>query len=204
MGEPTVFVVDDDAGVRRSIAALATSADLACETYASGGDFLRSYSPEREGCLVLDVRLRHGEHGLDLQDRLRERGCQLPIIVLTGHGTVPAAARAFRHDAVDFLQKPIDPNVLLERIGEAIALDRRRREQESRRRTVRSRLGTLTRREREVFDRIVTGSTSQAVASDLGISVRTVEGHRRRVLEKMGVRSVVELVRRLAQLDRGS
>src|SRR5512140_938918 len=124
--EATVFVVDDNVGVRKSLRALLESAGLAVETYASGEEFLAAYDPERPGCLVLDVRLRHGS-GLDLQDELRRRKAILPIIVLTGHGNVPTSVRALKAGAIDFLQKPVAPTVLLERIRAAIDSDRQAR-----------------------------------------------------------------------------
>src|ERR1700690_2401699 len=120
--EATVFVVDDNAGVRKSLRALLESAGLAVETYASGEEFLAAYDPERSGCLVLDVRLRHSS-GLDLQDDLHRRNATLPIIVLTGHGNVPNSVRALKAGAVDFLQKPAPPKVLLERIRAALEID---------------------------------------------------------------------------------
>ena len=122
--DATVFVVDDNVGVRKSLRALLESAGLAVETYESGEEFLAAYDPERPGCLVLDVRLRAGASGLDLQDELRARKAMLPIIVLTGHGNVPTSVRALKAGAVDFLQKPAPPKVLLERIRAAIEADR--------------------------------------------------------------------------------
>jgi len=192
--EPTVFVVDDNVGVRRSLRALLKSAGLAVETYASGEEFLAAYDPERPGCLLLDVRLRH-RSGLDLQDDLRRRKALLPVIVLTGHGTVPTSVRAMKAGAVDFLQKPAPPKLLLERIRAALDSDRQARAVTIERAAVRERLARLTPREREVMELLIAGKTSREIAQAIHVSVRTVEGHRRIVLSKMNVSSATQLVR---------
>jgi two-component system, LuxR family, response regulator FixJ len=189
----TVFVVDDNVGIRQSLSALLESAGLAVETYASAEDFLAAYDPERAGCLVLDVRLRHTS-GLDLQDELRRRNAILPIIVLTGHGNVPTSVRAMKAGAVDFLQKPAPPKLLLERIRAAIESDRQARALTDERAFVMDRLAHLTPREHEVMELLVAGKTSKEIAAVMRVSVRTVEGHRRRVLEKMHVTSAAQLV----------
>ena len=191
---PTVFVVDDNVGVRKSLRALLESAGLAVETYASGEEFLAAYDPERPGCLVLDVRLRHGS-GLDLQDDLRRRQALLPIIVLTGHGNVATSVRALKAGAVDFLQKPVPPKLLLERIRAALERDRQTRALTTERAIVTARFAHLTPREREVMELLVAGKTSKEIAAAMHVSVRTVEGHRRMVLAKMQVSSAAQLVR---------
>ena len=194
--DATVFVVDDDAGVRNSVRALMESAGLAVETYASSEEFLKGYTPERPGCLVLDVRLHAGSaSGLDLQDELRRRKSVLPIIVLTGHGNVPTSVRALKAGAVDFLQKPVAPKVLLERICAAIETDRAAREEATKLGDLEARIACLTPREREVMELLVEGKTSKEIAYDLHLSVRTVEAHRRTVLRKMNVTSAAQLVR---------
>jgi two-component system response regulator FixJ len=192
--EATVFVVDDNAGVRKSLRALLESAGLAVETYASGEEFLAAYDPERPGCLVLDVRLRHGS-GLDVQDELRRRKTTLPIIVLTGHGDVSSSVRALKAGAADFLQKPAPPKVLLERIRAAIETDRQARAVTTERAVVMQRLAHLTPREREVAELLIAGKTSKEIAVAMNVSVRTVEGHRRMVFSKMNVSSATQLVR---------
>lgn len=192
--EFTVFVVDDNAGVRRSIKNLCDAEGLAVETYASGTEFLAAYEPGRRGCLLLDVRL-HGESGLDLQDELRRRRAKLPTIVMTAYGNVPTSVRAFKGGAVDFLQKPISPEALIERIHHVLEVDRREREATAPRDEVLRRIATLTPRERQVMDKLVDGLISKEIAFDLGVSTRTVEGHRREVLRKMGVTSAAQLVR---------
>jgi len=190
----TVFVVDDNAGVRNSLRALLESAGLAVETYASAEEFLAAYHPERQGCLVLDVRLQHSS-GLDLQDDLRRRRVMLPIIVLTGHGNVPTSVRALKAGAVDFLQKPAPPKLLLARIRAALDSDRQAREVTAECAVVMERLADLTPREREVMELLIAGKTSKEIAVSMNVSVRTVEGHRRMVLSKMEVSSAAQLVR---------
>jgi two-component system response regulator FixJ len=192
--EATVFVVDDNAGVRKSLRALMESAGLAVETYASGEEFLDAYDPERAGCLILDVRLRSGS-GLDLQDRLRQRKATLPIIVMTGYGNVPTSVRALKAGAIDFLQKPVPPKLLLERVRAAMELDRQARAAASERVAVTRRLTHLTPREREVVELLIAGNTSKEIAAALHVSVRTAEGHRRMVFAKMSVSSAAQLVR---------
>lgn len=192
--EATVFVVDDNVGVRKSLRALLESAGLAVETYASGEEFLAAYNPERPGCLVLDVRLRHGS-GLDVQDELRRRKTTLPIIVLTGHGDVSSSVRALKAGAADFLQKPAPPKVLLERVRAALETDRQARAVTTERAVVMNRLAHLTPREREVAELLVAGKTSKEIAVAMNVSVRTVEGHRRMVFSKMNVSSATQLVR---------
>ena len=189
----TVFVVDDNAGVRKALRALLESAGLTVETYASSEEFLAAYDPERPGCLVLDVRLRYGS-GLDLQDELRRRKAILPIIVLTGHGDVQTSVRALKAGAFDFLQKPAPPKLLLERVRAAINSDRQARAMTTERAVVMQRLAHLTPRERDVLELLVAGQTSKEIAAALRVSVRTVEGHRRRVLSKMDVSSAAQLV----------
>ncbi|HZR81832.1 MAG TPA: response regulator [Candidatus Binatia bacterium] len=190
----TVFVVDDHLGMRRSLRALLESAGLAVETYGSGEEFLQAYAPERSGCLLLDIRLQRS-NGLDLQDELVRRKATLPIIVLTGHGTVPASVRALKAGAMDFLQKPVPPKLLLERVTTALERDREMRATSAERSAVERRLERLTRREREVMEHLLSGRTSKEIAATLSASPRTVEGHRRMIFSKMGVSSAAQLVR---------
>ena len=193
--EATVFVVDDNISVCQSLRVLLESAGLAVETFTASEEFLAVYDPARAGCLVLDVRLRHGKNGLDLQDELRRRKAMLPIIVLTGHGNVPTSVRALKAGAVDFLQKPAPPKLLLERIRAAIDSDRQARAVTTERAVVMEQLARLTPREREVMELLIAGKASKEIAVALHVSVRTVEGHRRMVLSKMNVSSATQLVR---------
>lgn len=189
----TVFVVDDNLGVRTSLRALLESAGLAVEAFASAEEFLAAYHPERPGCLVLDMRLQHSS-GLDLQDDLRRRKAMLPIIMLTGHGNVPTSVRALKAGAVDFLQKPAPPKLLLERISAALDSDRQARAVTTEHATVMERLADLTPREHQVMELLVAGKTSKDIADAMKVSVRTVEGHRRMVFSKMHVSSAAQLV----------
>ncbi len=190
---PVVFVVDDDDAVRSGIALLLRSAGLASCTYSSAIAFIAGYDPAIGGCLLLDVRMP-GISGLELQEKLRERGIHLPVIMLTGHADVPMAVRAMKHGAVDFLQKPFNDQLLLERVQQALELDRKQRKSRQAAEEYCQRYERLSARERDVMNLIVAGKANKVIASDLDISERTVEVHRRRVMDKMGVRSVAELV----------
>ena len=201
MTPPTVFVVDDNPGVRRSLKALIEAEGMIVRTFATASQFLAAYDPEESGCLVLDIRLRGGRNGLDIQDELRRRHATLPIIVVTGYGDVPTSVRAFKGGAVDYLEKPVPPKRLTERIRACIELDRRTREAAARRSTVADRIARLTPRERMVMDLLALGKSSKSIAVALHISVRTVESHRRTVLRKMNVSSAAELVRAVAGLE---
>jgi len=198
---PPVFVIDDNPGFRRSLQSLLEAARLPVETFASAQDFLERYDGRRPGCIVLDIRLR-GESGLDLQEELRGRQVTLPIIVMTGYGDVPTSVRAFKGDAIDLRQKPVPPNKLLERIREALEIDRQARATAGQRAVVLDGIARLTPREREIMDLLAVGNSSKEIAATLKISVRTVEGHRRVVLRKMGVASVAHLARAVVRLER--
>lgn len=200
MAEPTIYVVDDNPGVRKSLRALGHAAGLAVETYGSAKEFLDAYDPKQPGCLLLDVRLREGS-GLDLQDELRRRGVALPIIIMTGYGDVPTSVRALKGGAIDFLQKPLRPKEFLVRVRESLEMDRQARAVAAKRAVVAARIASLTPREREVMEMLALGRSSKEIADALTISVRTVEGHRRVVLRKMEVASVAHLVRAKAELD---
>lgn len=190
---PTVFVVDDDAAVRDSLRWLLESVGHAVETYASGAEFLDSVEPDRPGCLLLDVRMP-GMSGLELQDALQKRGTQLPIIMITAHGDVPMAVRALRAGAFDFIQKPFNDQVLIDRIHDCLAQERQRLSEEANKAEVRERFATLTPREREVLEGIVAGKPNKVLADEMGISIKTVEIHRARVRDKLKADSVPELV----------
>ncbi|MEO1201661.1 MAG: response regulator transcription factor [Pseudomonadota bacterium] len=191
---PTVFVVDDDPAIRFAMQALMDSVGLSHEIFGSGDDFLAAVDDERAGCLVLDIRMP-GLGGLELQQELLNRGNTLPIIFITGHGDVPMAVEAMQKGAVDFIQKPFRDQDLLDRIGEALKADREQREARSANAVVAERVAKLTNREREVFDLVVTGKPNKVIAYELGVSQRTVEIHRARVMEKMQARSLADLVK---------
>lgn len=194
MTEPTVFVVDDDEGVRDALALHLDLAGLRVRTFPSADAFLTMIGPEDRGCAVLDIRMP-GMDGLSLQAEMVRQGISLPVIIITGHGDVPAAVTAFRAGAVDFLQKPFDEDRLIERVREAIERDARDRRQRQEQDDARQRAATLSPREREVMLLIAEGLSNKHVALRLEIGVRTVETHRARVMEKMGAGSVPELAR---------
>jgi two-component system, LuxR family, response regulator FixJ len=198
---PPVFVIDDNPGFRRSLQSLLEAARLPVETFASAQDFLERYDGRRPGCIVLDVRLR-GESGRDLQEDLRQRQVTLPIIVMTGYGDVRSSVRAFQGGAIDFRQKPVPPNELLERIREALEIDRQARATAGQHAIVLDGIARLTPRQRQVMDQVALGRSSKEIAAALKISVRTVAVHRRVVLRKMGVSSVAHLARAVARLER--
>jgi FixJ family two-component response regulator len=167
----TVFVVDDDAGVRKSLGQLIMSISLPVETYASGIEFLTAVDPKRPGCLILDLRLKEGS-GLEVQDEMRRRDASMPIIVLTGHGNVPDSVRAMKGGAFDFLQKPPPPATLLDRIRAALDLDRDSRASNAEVAAAVERLSALTPPERDVHSLLVAGGATPEVASDLETSMR--------------------------------
>ena len=191
--EATVFVVDDDAAMRESLRFLVESVGLDVETFERAEDFLERYDPELPGCLILDVRMPEVS-GLELQERLAEYGSGLPIIMVTGYGDVPMAVHAMRNGAVDFIEKPFSDQHLIDRVQEAIARDRLRRTERKGRESVARRVLTLSAREREVLDLVVAGKANKVIAHELGLSPKTVEVHRARLMKKLNVSSVAELV----------
>ena len=203
MQEQTVFVVDDDEAVRDSIQELVESVGLQAEGYDSAQAFLDNFRPQRPGCLVLDVRMAEMS-GLVLQERLNELEVRIPVIVLTGHGDVPMAVQAMRNGAMDFIQKPYREQALLDSINAALALDIDARRSFGAANDIEQSLSTLTDREQQVLDQILSGSTSKEIARELGVSPRTVEAHRKNLLRKLGTGSVKELMLRLASREQDS
>lgn len=191
---PTVFIVDDDAAIRHAMKTLLDSVNLPSEIFASADDFLDKVSDRRAGCLVLDIRMP-GLSGLELQQELNRRGNRIPIIFITGHGDIPMAVEAMQNGALDFIQKPFRDQDLLDRVSDALKTDRKRRGKERQQKDIAERIETLTNREHEVFDLVVTGKPNKVIAYELGVSQRTVEIHRSRVMEKMQARSLADLVR---------
>lgn len=200
---PTVFIVDDDQGMRRSLSWLIESVGLRAEAFASGEAFLDSDAPARPGCLVLDIRMP-GMSGLQLQERLVALQRTLPVIMITAHGDVPSAVRAMKGGAIDFLEKPFSDEVLLERIRQALRIDEDRRREKLRRGEIESRMATLTDRERDVLDLVIEGRTSKEVARLLDLSPKTVEIYRSKLLRKMDVGSIVELVNMVRSVPKGA
>ncbi len=197
---PTVFVVDDDAGVRDSLRFLLKSVGLATKTLGSAAEFLESYDVTQPGCLVLDVRMP-AMSGLELQQQLNVRGAMIPVIFITGHGDIPMAVEAMQHGAFDFLQKPFRDQDLIDRLQKALAKDAQNRLELKQRDQVRSRFDTLTPREHEVLALMVRGLPNKIMAVELGVSQRTVEIHRARVMEKTEAGSLAHLVRMFLDLN---
>jgi RNA polymerase sigma factor (sigma-70 family) len=196
--EPTVFVVDDDAALRKSLCWLIESINLKVKTFSSARAFLDSYDPQTPGCLVLDVRMP-GMSGLELQAKLSTDGVAIPIIVITGYGDVPMAVRAMRAGAVDFIEKPVSDQVLLDRIQQAIAEDSKRRAARQEQAEFHERLELLTPREREVLRMVVAGLSSREIGEQLDVSFKTIEAHRAKIMKKMEATGVPHLVRMAIQ-----
>ena len=192
--QATVFVVDDDQAMRNSLKWLIESVGLTVRTYASADDFIKDYYPGRAGCLLLDVRMP-GMSGLELQEQFLEQQIKIPIIIITGHGDVPMAVRAMKAGAVDFIEKPFNDELLLESIRNALIRDVGQRTAQSARADIATRLVHLTPREHEVMEMVTSGRANKDIAKTLGVSSKTVEAHRARVMEKMQASSLAELVK---------
>lgn len=197
---PTIYVVDDDEGVRNSLRFLLKSVGLASHTLSSANEFLETYKPKQPGCLVLDVRMP-GMSGLELQQQLNLRGAIIPVIFVTGHGDVPMAVEAMQHGAFDFLQKPFRDQDLIDRIQRALERDARNRAALAQHERIRASFDSLTPREREVLVLMTRGKPNKVMAAELGVSQRTLEIHRARVMEKTGAGSLAQLVRMAMDLE---
>jgi FixJ family two-component response regulator len=192
--DPTVFVIDDDPSVRKGLARLLRSLGFNTETFASAELFLAREPFEGIGCIVLDVRMP-GRSGMDLQEDLNEANPGMPIIFITGHGTIPMTVQAIKRGAVDFLTKPFDDHELLEAIEKAIDKDRKAKAEHARVQAIRERIDTLTPREQEILRYVIAGMLNKQVGLNLDIAEKTVKIHRGRIMEKLGVDSVADLVR---------
>ena len=189
-----VYVVDDDASFRKSLLRLLKAHGLAAQAYDSAPDFLKSGLAARTGCIVLDVRMP-GLSGLDLQEELARADCAMPVVFLTGHGDIPMSVQAMKKGAVDFLTKPVDEKSLLEAVRNALLRNEKHLRARAEIEVVRGRVGTLTEREFEVMRHVIAGQLNKQIGDRLGVVEKTIKVHRARVLEKMGVPSVAELVR---------
>lgn len=200
MADGTVFIVDDDRVVRDSLEMLLNSVGIRCETFPSAPEFLKRHQPDGPGCLVLDIRMP-GASGLELQRALKESDADLPIIFVTGHADVPIAVRALHDGAFQFLEKPFSKEILLEHVRNALRCDAENRRMTARRADINSRIQGLTEREREVMWLVVAGLVNKQIAAELGISKKTVDTHRARVMQKMQVESLPDLVRLALDAD---
>ena len=200
--EQIIYLVDDDEALRDSLAWLLESQGFKVAAFASAEDFLKAWRPEFNGCLLLDVRMP-GMSGLELHERLRAQYSTLPIIFITGHGDVPMAVAALKKGAVDFIEKPFNDTELLRLVSQCLVSEQEHRARRRQDAEVSRRLDQLTQREREVLDLIIAGKLNKQIADVLGISIKTVEVHRARVMEKMGANSLAELVQHVVTVEPG-
>jgi FixJ family two-component response regulator len=189
---PTVFVVDDDPAIRKSLGMMLDAHGLAWRAYATADDFLDDFDPSHPGCVVLDLRMP-GTTGEEALKQLRDGGAEVPVIVLTGHGDVPAAVRTMKMGLVDFLQKPVEHSILTRTVREALRQDAERREEAAHTRSLLERIQTLTPRELQLLAMLAHGRTSKEIANSLAVSVKTVDNHRAHLLEKLRASNVAEL-----------
>ncbi|SDD59976.1 response regulator transcription factor [Paraburkholderia lycopersici] len=191
---PVIYIVDDDNGMRTSLAWLLESVGVKSEGFANAADFLRAFDPDIPACLVLDVRMPE-TGGFDVQTELNRRGATLPIIFVSGHGDIPMSVRALQNGAIDFVEKPYNSQQMLDRVQRAMKLATQRHAVDQKLRDLRKRLESLTGREREVLRGVIDGKGSKRIAAELDISVKTVDVHRASIKEKLGVASIATLVR---------
>ncbi len=201
--KPTVFVVDDDPAVRDSLRWLLASVDLDVETYASAPEFLDAYDPDKPGCVLVDVRMP-GMSGLELQEELASRSTKLPVIIITGHSDVQMAVRAMKGGAFDFIEKPFNDQALLDLVQKALERNRETIEAQVEHEHIQRRFDLLSPRERQVLDLIVSGEPNKRIAFNLGLSEKTVEAHRARVMEKTEAGSLADLVKMVTLLQQHS
>jgi two-component system response regulator FixJ len=193
-GAATVYVVDDDDAMRRALSLLLNTIGYKTAAFANPKEFLEKFEPDIAACLVLDIRMP-GMSGLELQKHLNRMGAMLPVIFITGHGDVPMAVQAMKEGALEFIEKPFRDQDLLDRVNHALEQDRENRSTLARRADVLERFESLSPREKQVMELVVNGAANKVIAIDLGLSERTVEIHRAKVMEKMGARSVAHLVK---------
>ena len=198
--KPTVFIVDDDEAVRGALRLLMKSVGHEAKTFDSGDEFLASCSSGVSGCLILDIRMP-GMSGLELQEKLQQQGVNIPIIFITGHGDVPMAVQAMKHGAMEFLQKPFREQDLVDLVNQALEKNENSHKLALQRTEIEPRIAKLTPRERQIMDMIVQGKASKVIAIDLGVSQRTVDTHRTRIMRKMQARSLAELVQMVVRMQ---
>lgn len=198
MNAGIAHLVDDDEAIRDALGWLLRSRGVTSQAWSSAEAFLDDYSPDMDGCLVLDVRMS-GMSGIELFDHLLALGCTMPTLFLTGHGDIPLAVQALKKGAFDFIEKPCNDNELVDRVIAALQLNHEQRKHAASNASIETRLRSLTAREREVMERILAGQYNKVIAAELDIAMRTVEVHRARIFEKMAVKSAVELAQLLAQ-----
>ncbi|MFT5115253.1 MAG: two-component system response regulator FixJ [Parasphingorhabdus sp.] len=192
--ERTVFIIDDDEGIREGLSLLLSTVGQACQIFSSALEFLEQFNQNMNGCLVLDIRMPEMS-GLQLQEKLNVQKSTLPIIFITGHGDVPMAVEAMRCGALGFIRKPFREQDLLDNINEALALDTKNRQKSDDRHELAEKIELLSQRERAVFEAVTEGDMNKVIAADLSISERTVEVHRAQIMKKLGVRTLAQLVR---------
>lgn len=195
--DATVYVVDDDEAIRHSLELLIGAVGHRVRVFSNAAAFLDTFDPALRGCIVADLSMP-GMNGLEMQERLNQLDCRMPIVFLSGHGDVPAAVRALQRGAVDFLEKPFNPKLLLETIEQALETDSELSAAAEKKAEISARIAELTRREREIMALVADGKSSKVIALDLGISERTVELHRSHMMKKMSARSVADLVRMIS------
>ncbi len=199
--EPSlVYIVDDDPAIRDALGLLLETVEIASKTFASGAELLESVEPDSRGCVLLDIRMP-GIGGMETHEQLKASNCQMPVIFLTGHGDVPMAVEALQQGACNFIQKPFRDQEIIDAITSALHDDQSRHEQLAEQESTRRAHQRLTPREKQVMQHVVAGAANKVIAMDLGLSQRTVEVHRARVMEKMGARSLAELVKMSLTLD---
>ena len=200
MNTACTHIIDDDEAIRDALEWLFKTRGVSCRTWSSGERFLEAWQPDWRGCIVLDIRMQ-GMSGLECFDTLLARGCQLPVIFITGHGDVPMAVAALKKGAVDFIEKPFNDAELLRLVSQCLVSERESRARRRQDAEVSRRLDQLTQREREVLDLIIVGKLNKQIADVLGISIKTVEVHRARVMEKMAAQSLAELVQNVMAIE---
>ncbi len=203
LGRPTVYIVDDDDGMRRGLEFLLKSADLPVKAFASPQEFLAAYNTSMRGCLLLDMRMP-GMSGFDLQDQLRKQHITIPVIIITGYATVQMAVRAMRVGAFDFIEKPFDDRELVDLVHRALQHCVENTQNDEKIQQIEKRLARLTPRERQVMECVVSGMPNKEIAAKLDISMKTVENHRARVMEKLDANTLPELVRMAVALNIGA